>query len=246
MIAVFYGGELVWRERDRKLNEIIDSTPVQSWIMTVPKIVAIFVVLLVVNVAAMATGLFYQLVNGAAEFGVWNYVGLVHHPGGDRRAADRRAFGDRAGPQPQQICRLGDRLRLVRRDDLPQQHGLFQPALHLRRLSQRPAERFCRARAASGRAPRSLRLYWALFAIILAVIAHVLWPRGTDVGLRVRLKRMRHRLAGLPLALIGVAAAGMAATGAYAYYNIKVLNSYQTSDEAEKYNGGLRAQISQI
>ena len=54
MIAVFYGGELVWRERDRKLNEIIDSTPVPSWVMTVPKILAIFVVLLVVNLAAMA------------------------------------------------------------------------------------------------------------------------------------------------------------------------------------------------
>ena len=28
----------------------------------------------------------------------------------------------------------------------------------------------------------------------------------------------------------------MVATGAYAYYNIKVLNHYQTSDEAEKYS----------
>ena len=37
MIAAFYGGELVWRERDRKLNEIIDSTPVPSWVMTVPE-----------------------------------------------------------------------------------------------------------------------------------------------------------------------------------------------------------------
>ena len=27
----------------------------------------------------------------------------------------------------------------------------------------------------------------------------------------------------------------MAATGAYAYYNIKVLNRYETSDDAEKY-----------
>ena len=32
MIAVFYGGELVWRERDRQLNEILDSTPVASWV----------------------------------------------------------------------------------------------------------------------------------------------------------------------------------------------------------------------
>ena len=57
MIAAFYGGELVWRERDRKLNELIDSTAVPSWVMTVPKMLAIFVVLLVVNVAAALTGI---------------------------------------------------------------------------------------------------------------------------------------------------------------------------------------------
>src|SRR5690606_5570404 len=41
MVAAFYGGELVWRERDRKINELIDSTPLPSWVMTVPKIIAI-------------------------------------------------------------------------------------------------------------------------------------------------------------------------------------------------------------
>ncbi|HEY8434324.1 MAG TPA: ABC transporter permease subunit, partial [Sphingomicrobium sp.] len=65
LIAAFYGGELVWRERDRNLSEIIDSTPVESWVITVPKIVAIFVVLLLVNVAAMVTGLIYEAIGGA-------------------------------------------------------------------------------------------------------------------------------------------------------------------------------------
>ena len=53
MIAAFYGGELVWRERDRKMNELIDSTAVPSWVMTVPKILAIFLILLIVNLAAV-------------------------------------------------------------------------------------------------------------------------------------------------------------------------------------------------
>ena len=81
MIAVFYGGELVWRERDRKLNEIIDSTPVPSWVMTVPKIIAIFVVLLIVNLAGMLTGLVYQLVEGAPQCRHPAISRLVHHSG---------------------------------------------------------------------------------------------------------------------------------------------------------------------
>jgi ABC-type transport system involved in multi-copper enzyme maturation permease subunit len=73
MIAAFYGGELVWRERDRKLNEVIDSTAVPSWVMTVPKMIAIFVVLLVVNLAAALTGIVYQLIEGARTLGLPEY-----------------------------------------------------------------------------------------------------------------------------------------------------------------------------
>ena len=38
------------------------------------------------------------------------------------------------------------------------------------------------------------------------------------------------------LAIGGVAAAVMLASGAYAYYNIKILNRYETSDQAEKFS----------
>jgi hypothetical protein len=40
---------------------------------------------------------------------------------------------------------------------------------------------------------------------------------------------------GAPLAIAGVAAIAMAATGVYGYHNIKQLNRYFTSDDAEKY-----------
>jgi ABC-2 type transport system permease protein len=80
-----------------------------------------------------------------------------------------------------------------------------------------------------------LQFYWLCFAVILAVIAHLLWPRGTDLAVRSRIARMP-RLASVPaLAIAGVALVAMAASGAYAYYNIKVLNYYQTSDEREKF-----------
>ena len=82
----------------------------------------------------------------------------------------------------------------------------------------------------------TLQFYWLCFAVILAVFAHLLWPRGTDVGVRVRLKRLRRRIAPAPLAVAGAAAVAMIATGAYAYNNIKVLNRYETSDDAEKYS----------
>ena len=34
----------------------------------------------------------------------------------------------------------------------------------------------------------TLQFYWLCCAVILAVLAHLLWPRGTDLGLGVRLE----------------------------------------------------------
>ena len=44
------------------------------------------------------------------------------------------------------------------------------------------------------------------------------------------------------LGIAGVAAVAMAATGAYAYHNIKQLNRYQTSDDVEKYQADYEKQ----
>ena len=86
------------------------------------------------------------------------------------------------------------------------------------------------------RGAATFQFYWLCCAVILAVIAHLLWPRGTDLDLRTRLRRAPRLASGGVLAIAGVAAVAMAATGAYGYYNIKVLDLYQTSDEAEKFS----------
>ena len=200
--------------------------------MTVPKMLAIFLVLLIVNLASALTGIVYQLVEGAREIGISAISRLVHRPGGDRRPADRDPRGLRAGAEPQQICRLGNPVRLVRRQHLPQQHGLFRPALHLRRRPNVPLSDFVGA-GSFWKGAAVLQFYWLCFAIILACIAHLLWPRGTDLALRAASRGCRTSRRAAPLAIIGLAAVAMAATGAYAYWNIKVLNRYQTSDEAE-------------
>ena len=41
IIAIYYAGELVWRERERRTHEIIDATPVPDWAFVAPKTLAI-------------------------------------------------------------------------------------------------------------------------------------------------------------------------------------------------------------
>ena len=62
IIAIYYAGELVWRDRERRIHEIVDATAAPDWAFLVPKIVAITLVLLRRPlVAAVLTGIAVQL-----------------------------------------------------------------------------------------------------------------------------------------------------------------------------------------
>lgn len=234
MIAVFYGGELVWRERDRKLNEVIDSTPVPSWVMTIPKILGIFIVLLIVNLAAMATGLFYQLVEGARDFGIPQYFTWFIIPA----AIDGLLIAVLAVVvqvlSPNKYVGWGIMFVWFIGSIFLNNMGYSNPLYNYGTGPAVPLSDFVGA-GSFWKGAAALQLYWLCFAVILAVIAHMLWPRGTDVGLRVRARRLHFRTSGASYAIIAVAAVAMVATGAYAYHNMKVLNRYETSDEEEKY-----------
>ena len=234
LIAAFYGGELVWRERDRNINEIIDSTPVSSWVITVPKILAILVVLLLVNLAGMVTGLLYEAIGGAHHYGVISYLSWFILP---------------AAIDGLQIAVLAVFVQVL----TPNKYAgwailfvWFVAGIFLTNLGwSDPLYRY----GAGPNVPLSdfvgqgsfwfgsavFEFYWLCFAVILIVVAHWLWPRGTDLSLRVRLRKIGTNLSAASLAVLGVAAILMIGTGAYGYYNIKVLNQYRTFDDTEKY-----------
>ena len=233
IIAVFYGGELVWRERDRKLNELIDSTPVPSWVMTVPKILAIFIVLLIINLAAMATGLLFQLVKGAHEVGLVQYLAWYIVPAAidGLLIAVLAVFAQVLSPN--KYVGWGIIFVWFVGSIFLTNMGYYNPLYTYDASPTVPLSDFNGA-GSFWQGAALFQLYWALGALILAVIAHLLWPRGTDLGLRVRARRAARRGFGAPVAIALVAGIAMAATGTAAYNNIKTLNRYETPDEAEK------------
>ncbi|MEA3080201.1 MAG: hypothetical protein QOF05_1609, partial [Sphingomonadales bacterium] len=234
MIAVFYGGELVWRERDRKLNELVDSTPAPSWVMTVPKMLAIFLVLLVVNLAAMATGLVYQLIQGARFVGIPQYLGWYILPAAidGLLIAILAVFAQVLSPN--KYVGWGIIFIWFVGSIFLNNMGYSNPLYSYDGTPNVPLSDFVGA-GSFWKGAALLQFYWLCFAAILAVAAHLLWPRGTDLALRSRFSHVRQRLTAPALAIVAIAALGMGVSGAYAYYNIKVLNRYQTSDELEKF-----------
>ncbi|WP_300975178.1 M1 family aminopeptidase [Sphingomonas sp. LHG3406-1] len=232
MVAVFYGGELVWRERDRKFNELIDSSPVPSWVMTVPKIVAIFLVLAIVNSAAMIAGLTYQLFEGAREFGIVGYLAWFILPSSIDALLIAILAVVAQVLSPNKYVGWGIIFLWFVGSIFLNNLGFANPLYIYAGSPAVPLSDFAGA-GSFWRGQAVLQFYWLMCALILCVIAHLLWPRGTDLGLRTRLKRLRRPGSKAPYAIAGAAALAMVGTGAYAYHNIKVLNRYQTSDEIE-------------
>jgi hypothetical protein len=234
MIAAFYGGELVWRERDRKVNELIDSTAVPSWVMTVPKILAIFLVLLIVNLAAAVTGIVYQLVEGAREIGLLAYLGWFIIPA----AIDGLMIAVLAVfvqvLSPNKYLGWGIIFIWFVATIALSAWGFSDPLYTYPDGPSVPLSDFV-GQGSFWKGSAVFRFYWFCCAVILAVIAHLLWPRGTDLSLKGRFQRMGRYASAASVSVLVLAAVAMAATGAYAYYNIKVLNRYVTSDDIEKY-----------
>lgn len=238
MIAGFYGGELVWRERDRKMNELIDSTPLPAWIMTVPKVVAIFLVLVIVNFGGMLTGLAYQVSRGAHEFGVMSYLSWYILPASidALQLAVLAVFFQILSPNKY----VGWGLLFVWFVGaiFLNNMGYSNPLYTYRGGPDVPLSDFVGA-GSFWKGAAVFQFYWSMFAAILMVLAHLLWPCGTDLSLKLRARRAARAYRGTPLAIAAVAAVAMAATGAYAYRNIKVINPYITADDAEKFSADL-------
>jgi hypothetical protein len=78
-------------------------------------------------------------------------------------------------------------------------------------------------------------LYWTLCALALMAVAALFWNRGTDSGMRARLREARARWHRRSLqATLAVALVGFAASGAWIYYNTNVLNTYLPGDAVKQ------------
>ena len=86
IIAIYYAGELVWRDRERRMHEIIDATPAPDWAFVVPKILAISIVLFATLVASVLAAVAVQALKGYSDFELRQVPALVRAAGDDRRS----------------------------------------------------------------------------------------------------------------------------------------------------------------
>ncbi|HET9639347.1 MAG TPA: M1 family aminopeptidase [Allosphingosinicella sp.] len=229
IIAAYYGGELVWREREWKIHEIIDSTPLPAWALMLPKMLGLALVLVATLLVGMATGILAQLLGGGVDVAPGEYWLWYLLPGAVDAVliAVFAVFVQALSPSKYAgwAVMFLYIILLIFGPSMGLQYPLFiygnVPAVPLSDMG---------GTGNFAAASWWFRLFWAATAALLLIAAHLLWPRGAEQRLKPRLRRIPAGLSG-PTGLVALAASALfALSGSWIVYNTLVLNDFRAGD----------------
>ncbi|MCE7992275.1 MAG: hypothetical protein HEP71_09855 [Roseivirga sp.] len=75
IVLVFFSGELVWRDRENKINEVIDASPFSSLPSLIAKALSLFIVTTLIYAFGVFVGVIYQLLDGYSNIELDVYFG---------------------------------------------------------------------------------------------------------------------------------------------------------------------------
>lgn len=233
IIAIYYGGELVWRDRDRKFHEIVDSTSLPGWAYMVPKTIAVALVLLSTLLVSVVAAMLAQAVRGYFDFELGKYFAWYILPGTIDMVllAVLAVFVQALSPNKYvgwgiMVIYLVGSITLANL-------GYDHPLLLYGDTGASPLSDM-NGDNVGGALGWWLRLYWGGIALALAAIAHLMWRRGTETRILPRLKTLPRRMVSPAGALAVAGLATTAATGASLYNQMNVVNTYRNEDAREK------------
>ncbi len=233
-IITFYSGELVWRERDAGVNQIVDAMPTQRWVLFGSKLSALMLIQILLMCLVLIAGLSRQITLGYYhfEFGLYfrelfindllNYWVLCVLALWIHTVVNQKYLGHF-------VMVLYYIVMLFVLPTSAWQNYLY-------RFGRIPAYIYSDMNGYGPyRAPLIwFHIYWVMAAVMLAVITNLLWVRGTGTGWRERLRQGAARLGSPSKLAFSAAAIVFIAVGGYIFYNIKILNIYRTTYQIEE------------
>lgn len=234
LIAIYYAGELVWRERDKRVHELVGASPAPDWSLMVPKVLALMVVLVATMLAAVVTAALVQVFKQHPFVEVWSYISWYVLPTTVDLflIAALSTFVQSIVPNKffgYGVMLLYLVLTLVA-SNLGINHNLliyggspFEPLSDMNGVGDFQAYAYW------------FRAYWSAVALVLLVLSYALWRRGADVRLLPRLARLGRRLNGPAGAVAGASAALAVGLGGFIFYNTNVLNEFRSNKDEERY-----------
>lgn len=225
-VTAFYAGEMVWREREARMAQMLDALPVPSWLPLASKTLALIGLQVVLLLVAMACGMLIQLARGyfALQPGLYLFtLFAVLLPRYILLAV--LAIAAQAILNQKYFAYFVLALYYLATMTLSG-FGLDHPMLLYAAL---PDVTYSAMNGFGNALPlqRALTAYWGGAAVLLMVAALLLWPRGVGERLKERLQLARQRLTPGVLSAAGSGALLFIGAGALLWYNLVYLGAWQ-------------------
>jgi len=234
IIAIYYSGELVWRERERKTHEIIDATPVPDWAFVAPKTLAISLVLVSTLLVSVFAAILSQVFHGYFKLELDKYLIWYVLP----QAVDWILLAVLAvflqTISPHKFVGWGLMVIYMVTTITFVNLGFESKLYNYGSTTDTPFSDM-NGLGKFWIGAWWLRAYWTAFAVVLLVLAYGLWRRGTEGRLLPRLRRLPVRLNSKAGLLLGGALVAFVGMGAFIYVNTNVWNDYRTRIDNEEW-----------
>lgn len=228
IIAIFYAGELMWRDRSQDTSDVVDATPTPDGVFLLSKATALSAVILTfMGTGALAT-MGIQLWKGYTKLEPMLYLkGLALESWpfvllGILALAVQVLTNHKFVGYMVMILYIISTIVLGLLDF---DHNLYDYAGAM----QTPySDMNGYGHLLLGKL--SFYAYWTFAAVVLIALSGLLWVRGHETARRFRLRLARQRFHGALRVVLAVGLIGFVLTGAWIFYNTNVLNEYVPGD----------------
>ncbi|MBF8962140.1 ABC transporter permease [Pontibacter sp. FD36] len=232
LLILYYAGELVWRERETRLNEIVGAAPMPVWILFAGKFAGLSIALVVLQLLMIFSGMVVQMRLGYYNFEVGLYLKILF---GIRFVEyvllALLSFAIHIIVNQKYIAHLITLVFLI--------VLYFGPAIGIEPgllvYGSDPGWTYSEIRGLEPYLGPLLlfKLYWAAWALLLAVVATLLWPRGAESGLRQRILEGSRRLTRPTKAIAAFAGLLVLILGGVIFYNTSILYPLTAAPKGE-------------
>ena len=224
IIITYYAGVLVWKDRDNRMDEITDSLPAPEWVSFLSRFVALGAMVMLIQFLALLSGVAVQAAYGYHRFQFGLYLSQLL----GRDLLFFVMFGALAffihALAPNKYVGYFAYIAFTVANIF-----IWRPLNVSTDLVQFASAPDVTYSDLFGEAPyitawRWYALYWTLFCFLLAIATVMFWPRGKQPSWRERWRNAGFRFRGFWPALSIFAVLAFAASGAWIYYNTKIIN----------------------
>ena len=245
IVLVFYSGELVWKERNVKLDLIYDATPMSSFVKLAGKYIGLNLVYVVLIIGLIASGILFQTLSG-----YYNYEPQVYFNGFFLEILPSLALYTFIAFFIQSVVNhkfVGVLLVII----------FFIASIAMGLLGFNHDLYFFGGSALGSYSDMNgyghflkpyllIKSYWFLFGILLLIGASLISVRGTETNLLNRIRGGKHKLSKPLFKLTGIVLLTFVTLGGVIFYNTNILNDYWTDAKAVAFRVDYEKELKQF